>query len=210
MIITESQLRLIVRQELLEVLKENDTDLLEEGKLGQLFAKFAFPLVVAFGGGASLGTAIKQSGEALSGGPAVAQVARTIGASQIDKNELPVLSQQYINSLNPNIKFDVNKKQLSYKGIETKIDPELIKQAKAFVSLDPSGKSNDVDKFMNSPQGKTFTQSIQSYIDTNPELSNAVEAQDKQNLSLAIALMCLTLALITGVHGADITTKDRK
>ena len=209
MIITESQLRLIVRQELLEVLKENDTDLLEEGKLGQLFAKFAFPLVVAFGGGASLGTAIKQSGEALSGGPAVAQVARTIGASQIDnKNELPVLSQQYIESLNPKIKFDANSKQLSYDGIEINIDPELIKQAKNFVNLDPSGKSNEVDRFMNSEQGKKFAKSIEKYINENPQLRNAVEAQDKQNLSLAIALMCLMLALITG--GAEITTKDRK
>ena len=210
MIITESQLRLIVRQELLEVLNENNADLLNEGRLGQLFAKFAFPLAVAFGGGASLGTAINQSGEALSGGPAVTQIARTIGASQVDKDNLPVLSKKYIENLNPNIKFDVGSRELIYKDIRTKIDPELINQAKAFVGLDPSGKSSDVDKFMKSSEGQRFKNSIESYIQRNPELSNAVEAQDKQNLSLAIALMCLTLALITAVHGADITTNDRR
>jgi len=210
MIITESQLRLIVRQELLEVLSENNPDLLNEGRLGQLFAKFAFPLAVAFGGGASLGTAINQSDEALSGGPAIAQVARTIGASQVDKEQLPVLSKKYIESLSPNIKFDVDNKQLIYKGIKTTIDNSLIEQAKRFVSLDPSGKSSEVDKFMRSPEGQKFKNDIELYIEKNQELNKAVKAQDKQNLSLAIALMCLTLALITAVHGADITTKDRR
>lgn len=72
MIITESQLRLIVRQELLEVLRENDTYLLEEGikeKAKSFITKIGLPLAII-------------------GSMATATGAGVYGAKQADQNAI--------------------------------------------------------------------------------------------------------------------------
>ena len=214
MIITESQLRLIVRQELLEVLNENNADVLNEGKFQQLIS--AIPLFFSFIAGAAPTTAAMQSDTALSGEPAEQQILHTVGyAGMTDQqiSQLEKLTRSYLVSITPpkdsvvthesGIQYNASTRTLKYGDTESVVPDSIVDGATKFLKLSKSGKRSEASEFLYSDQGKKLTQEIKAFVNTNKELKAAVEAQGIQNISLAIATMSLLMALIMAVVGAD-------
>lgn len=224
--ITESQLRLIVRQELLEVLSENNVNLLDEGfmdKIRNLGAAGLIGGTLAGAGGAALGTAGMQYNQALPGEAAHQQILHTVASAELSNQEigsLEELTKKYLESVNKTgsvathnasgMKFDATTKMLTYKGKSIPVGDEIIQSAKKYLTLSKSGKHSKAGNFLGSPEGKKLIQQIDTLVKQNPNLNQAVAVQNIQNVSLAIATMSLIMSLIIAVLGADVTTNDRR
>ena len=213
MIITESQLRLIVRQELLEVLNENNADVLNEGKFQQLIS--AIPLVFSFITGAATTTAAMQSDTALSGEPAEQQILHTVGSAEMtdqEVNQLEGLTKSYLESIKKEgsvakhksgIQYNADTHTLKYGDTESTVPNSIISGATKFLSLSKSGKSSEASDFLISAEGRSLTAEINKFVTTNKQLTEAVKAQGTQNISFAIAAMSLLMSLIMAVAGAN-------
>jgi len=221
MIITESQLRLIVRQELLEVLRQNDEEILDEGlrdafnilrkNIARGFKDLAFPLGIAAGLGGSLGTAAVNTPGAIDGPPVDQQIMAAVGAFE-------AISTENAKKLEENIQIDhENKtatshglvyngvtKQLTYENKSVKVSDNLLKMAQQYLSKSDSrsGKysSSDASTFLHS---ENVQQELILLISENPNLFKAAKAQQLMNMSLMSATMFLIFFLMISVLGAD-------
>lgn len=226
--ITESQLRLIIRQELLEVLNENNVNLLDEGFMDNIRKLGAAGLIgsaLAGAGGIGLGTAGMQHNQALPGEAAHQQILHTVGVAEMSEQEigrLENLTKEYLQSVKKDpksniavhndsgMKYDATTNMLTYKGKSVEVSTDIIQSAKKYLALSKSGKHSKAGNFLGSPEGKELTEKIDNLIKNNPQLQLAEDAQNIQTVGFAIATMSLIMSLIIAVLGSDVTTNDRR
>lgn len=224
--ITESQLRFIVRQELLEVLNENNANLLDEGVMDTIKQKARKFGAAAMVGGAlagALGGAANQSSQTMGGTPdPVANIAYTVAAPtdaemkqisvQVDGLKDKIKRQGNVHSYNE-FKYDKSTKVLTYRGSTTKITPEVESLISEFMKQDTSDSSkyssSARDTWMASKNGQKLKEAVTQIINTNEDLKQAVGASTKETYYLMLALMLLVIGMPVAVASSEEPNKRR-